>query len=144
MHILAAVRTGLLETPVPTPTVKPEDVTPGPYGFLIVALLAVVVVLLAIDMLRRIRRVKYRAEVQEMLDAEEAAASESDAGADGAPAADAEPNETGSTTRVERRVDREQQRAGPMAEECHHGAHVEELVEPEVIPARGSAASSRT
>jgi len=76
MHILAIVRTGLLETPMPTPTVNPEDVTPGPYGFMIVAILAVAVVLLVIDMLRRVRRVKYRAEVQEMLDAEEAAAAD--------------------------------------------------------------------
>lgn len=76
MLVFSAVRTGLEETPVPQPTVDPDSVTPGPFGFLVVALLVVVVILLAIDMLRRVRRMKYRAEVQEMLDAEEQAARE--------------------------------------------------------------------
>lgn len=61
-------------TPTPTPTVDPNLVTPGPVGFAIVAVLVVVVVLLIGDMLRRIRRVRYREEVRAELDAEEAAA----------------------------------------------------------------------
>lgn len=96
MHILAVVRTGLLETPMPTPTVKLEDVTPGPYGFLIVALLAVAVVLLVIDMLRRVRRIKYRAEVHEMLDAEEAVTSAEQP--NGADRTDEDQAENGPTT----------------------------------------------
>ncbi|WP_309066525.1 hypothetical protein [Microbacterium sp.] len=63
-------------TPMPTPsmTVDPESVTPGFAGFAIIVLLLVAVVLLIWDMNRRIRRVRYRAEVREELDAEEAAA----------------------------------------------------------------------
>lgn len=83
MHVFAIVYAGLHDTPLPTPTVDPESVTPGPYGFLVVALLVVAVALLVIDMLRRVRRVRYRAEANEMLDAEEAA-SEGDNGDDDA------------------------------------------------------------
>jgi len=69
----------LAATPSPTPTGPPaEAVTPGVAGFIAIALVAVVIVLLAIDMLRRIRRAQYRSDVNEMLDAEEAAARESD------------------------------------------------------------------
>ena len=62
-------------TPMPTPTmtVDPDLVTPGFVGFAAVALLVVVVVLLIWDMNRRIRRVRYREEVREELDAELAA-----------------------------------------------------------------------
>ncbi|MGB4136432.1 MAG: hypothetical protein WA971_07705 [Microbacterium sp.] len=65
-------------TPLPTPTsnVDPNLVTPGFGGFAIVALLVIAVVLLIWDMNRRIRRVRYRAEVREELDAEEAARAE--------------------------------------------------------------------
>ena len=70
----------LSSTPVPTPspTIDPDLVTPGMAGWVVVALLAVAVVLLAIDMLRRVRRVKYRAEANEALDAEQAAAEAED------------------------------------------------------------------
>ncbi|MGN6428094.1 hypothetical protein [uncultured Leifsonia sp.] len=66
----------LAATPSPTPTGGPnaDDVTPGVVGFVVTFLLAVVVVLLVIDMVRRIRRVRYRAEIAEKLDAEQAAA----------------------------------------------------------------------
>ncbi|WP_348788259.1 hypothetical protein [Leifsonia sp. NPDC080035] len=66
----------LAATPSPTPTGGPnaDDVTPGIVGFVVTFLLAVVVVLLVIDMVRRIRRVRYRAEIAEKLDAEQAAA----------------------------------------------------------------------
>ncbi|MET1016821.1 MAG: hypothetical protein ABWX76_08390, partial [Leifsonia flava] len=47
-----------------------NDVTPGPAGFFIVALLAAAVFLLIFDMLRRIRRVNYKAEISERLQAE--------------------------------------------------------------------------
>lgn len=59
-------------TPLPTSTVDPSLVTPGPVGFVAIALVAAAVVLLGWDMLRRIRRVRYRAEVAEELDAEQA------------------------------------------------------------------------
>ena len=63
------------ETPIPTPTmtVDPNSVTPGPAGFLVIVLVVIAVVLLIWDMNRRIRRVRYREEVREELDAEEAA-----------------------------------------------------------------------
>lgn len=65
----------LTETPMPTPTstVPPELVTPGFVGFAAVVVLLIAVILLILDMNRRIRRVRYREEVREELDAEEAA-----------------------------------------------------------------------
>ncbi|UJP08690.1 hypothetical protein L2X99_09115 [Microbacterium sp. KUDC0406] len=70
------------QTPMPTPTstVDPNLVTPGFVGFAIVAVLVVAVILLIWDMNRRIRRVRYREEVREELDAEEAAAREAEQG----------------------------------------------------------------
>ena len=49
----------------------PNDVTPGVEGFVITFLVMAVVLLLVFDMVRRIRRVNYRAEARERLDAEE-------------------------------------------------------------------------
>lgn len=62
----------LASTPTPTPSleVDPNDVTPGPAGFFIVALLAAAVFLLIFDMQRRIRRVNHKAEISERLQAE--------------------------------------------------------------------------
>jgi hypothetical protein len=62
----------LASTPSPTPslTIDPNDVTPGPAGFFIVALLAAAVFLLIFDMQRRVRRVNHRAEIRERLQAE--------------------------------------------------------------------------
>lgn len=57
-------------TPIPVPTVDPELVTPGPWGFLVIVLLAVAVIVLVWDMMRRIRRGRVRADIQEELDAE--------------------------------------------------------------------------
>jgi hypothetical protein len=54
--------------------VNPDDVTPGVVGFIAIFLIAVAVVFLVIDMTRRIRRVRYRAEIAAKLDAEQAAA----------------------------------------------------------------------
>ncbi|HEY0249426.1 MAG TPA: hypothetical protein VGC45_14320 [Gryllotalpicola sp.] len=60
-------------SPSPGPSIPPEDATtPGPWGFAAIFAVGVVVLLLIIDMTRRIRRVRYRAEVNEKLDAEEA------------------------------------------------------------------------
>jgi len=62
-------------TPMPTPsmTVDPNSVTPGFAGFAMIVLIVAAVVLLIWDMNRRIRRVRYREEVRQELDAEEAA-----------------------------------------------------------------------
>lgn len=79
-----ALATGL-PTPSPEPTVDPQLVSPGPWGFLAIALLAVAVIVLVWDMMRRIRRGRVRADINEQLDAEERAAEtgvgESDAAA---------------------------------------------------------------
>lgn len=69
-------------TSTPTPSPSPSEivgpdpvlVTPGFLGFAIVALLVIAVVLLVWDMQRRIRRARYRAEIDADLDAEEQAA----------------------------------------------------------------------
>ena len=77
MHgLLAAIAA---PSPTPTPTIDPELVTPGPIGFVAIAVLAFAVVLLIWDMQRRIRRVRYRAEVAEQLDAEVAEQTAADA-----------------------------------------------------------------
>lgn len=55
-------------------TPDPDTVTPGPVGFFAIAFVAIAVVLLGFDLVRRIRRTTYRAEIQERLAAEQAAA----------------------------------------------------------------------
>ncbi|WP_420363904.1 hypothetical protein AABM26_06255 [Curtobacterium aetherium] len=68
MSTIAAV---LAATPSPSPSGVPDvDVTPGVAGFVAIALVAVVTILLVVDMTRRIRRTRYRAEVRERLEAE--------------------------------------------------------------------------
>jgi len=57
-------------SPVPDFTGDPNLVSPGIAGFVVTALIAIVTVLLIIDMTRRMRRVRYRAEVRERLEAE--------------------------------------------------------------------------
>ncbi len=61
----------------------PNRVTPGFGGFAVVAVLAIAVFLLGLDLVRRLRRSKYRAEIQAELAAEVAerdAAGPADAG----------------------------------------------------------------
>lgn len=48
----------------------PDTVTPGIWGFVVTFALMVIVVLLILDMVRRIRRTNYRAEVRERLEVE--------------------------------------------------------------------------
>ena len=57
-------------SPVPDFTGDPNLVSPGIAGFVVTALIAIVTVLLIIDMTRRMRRVRYRAEVRERLESE--------------------------------------------------------------------------
>jgi uncharacterized membrane protein YcjF (UPF0283 family) len=66
-------------TATPPPLVPPSNVpddlvTPGVWGFAITFALVIAVVLLIIDMVRRIRRLNYRAAVREQLEAEVLAA----------------------------------------------------------------------
>jgi hypothetical protein len=69
MTILAAI---LAATPSPTPTLDPAETfySPGTIGFLLTFFVAGAAVLLIFDMVRRVRRVRYRAEIQEKLAAE--------------------------------------------------------------------------
>jgi len=53
---------------IPAIEVDPTSVTPGVIGFLVTFLLMVIVILLVSDMVRRIRRVRYRREISDRLD----------------------------------------------------------------------------
>jgi hypothetical protein len=57
-----------------TPTIDPATTfySPGTVGFLAVAFITLAAVLIVVDMVRRVRRVRYRAEIQEKLAAEAA------------------------------------------------------------------------
>ena len=89
MHAAFAAlsRAASTATPTPTPAVDPNLVTPGPWGFVAIAFVALAVVLLVWDMMRRIRRGRIRSEIDEMLDAEEAAARPTTTGDAGDPTA---------------------------------------------------------
>ena len=70
----AALALAASATPIPEQTVDPTLVTPGPVGFVVIAVLALAVVALVWDMMRRIRRGRVRADINEELEAEEQAA----------------------------------------------------------------------
>lgn len=91
---------------IPPIEVDPNSVTPGVIGFIAIALVTIAAILLIIDMSRRVRRVRYRGEVREQLEAERAEAelrAASGGGADGAGSA------------AERRVDGDEQDPRPVA-----------------------------
>jgi hypothetical protein len=69
---VSTLHAALAATPSPSPTssVPDVDVTPGVAGFIAIAVVAIVTILLVIDMTRRIRRTRYRAEIRERLEAE--------------------------------------------------------------------------
>ncbi len=62
-------------------TPDPDTVTPGVVGFLAIAFIAIATILLILDMLRRVRRTRYRGEVREQLERERAAAEAEENGA---------------------------------------------------------------
>lgn len=101
-----ALLTWAAATPIPTPTmtVDPNDVTPGFVGFAWMGIVVIAVVLLLTDMLRRIRRGRYRAEVSEQLDAEEALAQEQAEAAERASNVDDQSIDAGETPDAERRL----------------------------------------
>jgi hypothetical protein len=70
MNILHSAIVRLAATPTPQPNFDENTVTPGWFGFLAIFLIACVVVLLSIDLVRRVRRVRYRGEIREQLAAE--------------------------------------------------------------------------
>ena len=58
-------------TPTPTPSmIDPARVTPGAWGFVITAFVAVITIVLVWDMIRRIRRGRVRADLLDELEAE--------------------------------------------------------------------------
>ncbi len=60
-------------TPTPSPSmVDPELVTPGPWGFVAIVFVALAVFALVWDMMRRIRRGRVRADINEELEQFEA------------------------------------------------------------------------
>jgi len=63
------LRLATTPTPLPTPTLRDgiseDQVTPGLLGFIMTAFFVVATALLIVDMVRRIRRVRYRAQVEE-------------------------------------------------------------------------------
>lgn len=64
----------LAATPNPESTTDPANTyySPGTIGFIATFAMAAAAVLLIFDLVRRVRRVRYRAEIQEKLDAETA------------------------------------------------------------------------
>ncbi|WP_182047151.1 hypothetical protein [Curtobacterium sp. ME26] len=68
---MSTILTAIAAAPSPSPSVVPDvDVTPGVAGFIAIAVVAVVTILLVVDMTRRIRRTRYRSEVRERLEAD--------------------------------------------------------------------------
>lgn len=64
----------LAEELIPAIEVNPVMVTPGVIGFVATFGVGIASLLLILDMVRRVRRVRYREEIAAKLDAEEAAA----------------------------------------------------------------------
>lgn len=96
------LRLATTPTPMPTPTLRDgiseDQVTPGLLGFIMTAFFVVATALLIVDMVRRIRRVRYRAQVEEERLAAAAAAEvdAEEAREEGGPARQApEPNGNG-------------------------------------------------
>ena len=77
--IVALLSAATTPTPTPTPEVDPDLVTPGVVGFVVTAFIAIAVILLVWDMMRRIRRGRVRADIREELEAEEQAGRASEA-----------------------------------------------------------------
>ena len=70
-HVITSLLFVLEETPlIPAIEVDPNSVTPGVVGFLATLFVAMGVVVIIVDMTRRVRRVRYRAEIVEKLDRE--------------------------------------------------------------------------
>lgn len=75
-HLLLAL--SVSPSPDPTGTLRPglseDQVTPGTWGFVLTAFIVILTTFLIVDMVRRIRRVRYRAQVEEARLAAEAGA----------------------------------------------------------------------
>jgi hypothetical protein len=90
-HLLLVLAT--TPTPSPGPSLREgiseDQITPGLWGFIMTAFFVLATTLLIVDMVRRIRRVRYRAQVEEERMA--AAAAADIAGEDARPYGTAEP-----------------------------------------------------
>ncbi|MFJ5955513.1 hypothetical protein ACIQC5_06075 [Paenarthrobacter sp. NPDC092416] len=66
-HLILALTVS--PSPDPTGTLRPglseDQVTPGTWGFVLTAFIVILTTFLIVDMVRRIRRVRYRAQVEE-------------------------------------------------------------------------------
>jgi Ni/Fe-hydrogenase subunit HybB-like protein len=65
-------------TPTPQPNFDENSVTPTWVGFAATFGVAAVIIVLCIDLVRRVRRVRYRGEIRERLEAERDAANRTD------------------------------------------------------------------
>lgn len=74
--VLSALLTVATPTPTPPPEFDESLVTPGPVGFLVVFGIAAITVLLILDMVRRVRRVRLRQEIEAEAQLARAAADE--------------------------------------------------------------------
>jgi len=73
MSALTTLIAAATPTPVPTlpaVTINENLVTPGWEGFTAIFVVAAVVILLAVDLIRRLRKLNYRTEIRERLEAE--------------------------------------------------------------------------
>lgn len=65
------------DTLIPAIEVDPNSVTPGVIGFVFTFAIAAAVLLLVLDMVRRVRKVRYREEIKLKLDEEASRAADS-------------------------------------------------------------------
>ena len=88
---------------LPASTVPDVDVTPGVWGFVAIAFVAVATVLIIVDMTRRVRRTRYRGEVRERIQAERdgVASGETAASGDGVTSGDGVVSGDGTTRAVD-------------------------------------------
>jgi hypothetical protein len=73
---LLALAAEVTPSPQAPAGLDPNDVTPGLAGFLPVLFLAIAVILLGISLVRRVRRIRYRAELEQRRAAEQQAEQE--------------------------------------------------------------------
>lgn len=105
--VISRLPEGLGPNPIDDPLIPPfqgdpNTVTPGVAGFFAIFFVAVASIFIIVDMSRRIRRVRYRGEVRERLEAERLATEQAEAGE---LAPDVTPADSAG---VERRVDRDE------------------------------------
>ncbi|UKA63880.1 hypothetical protein [Arthrobacter sp. FW306-04-A] len=100
-HFLIALAT--TPSPTPTPSLRPglseDQVTPGTWGFVLTAFIVVLTTFLIVDMVRRIRRVRYRAQVEEAQLVTESGGADDGGVASGKPNAEDSDGDAGSGAR---------------------------------------------